>query len=149
MCLSCNGNPGTDLVGKNGERWYVYESDCYVDCPNKTAPDLSSRKCIGCSSNCNKCGTLEGPNCYECLPDWLLEDGVCVSECTKEGFHANRARTRCINETEFPTIGPVFSILSVMIVITVLIAKKLKKETSVIPTLVALISLVETASFFF
>ena len=139
-CLACDGSNDLD---------YVWQNECYEVCPNKTAPDLGSRKCIGCSSNCNKCGTLEGPNCYECIFPYLLEDGVCVSECTKDGFHANKAQTRCINETEFPQIGPIFSIFSLIVVIACLIVKKFKKETEIIPTLVALISVIEAFAFLF
>ena len=48
QCLSCNGE--NDLK-------YVFEFKCYEECPNKTAPDMSSLQCIGCAENCNKCGT--------------------------------------------------------------------------------------------
>jgi hypothetical protein len=55
QCLSCDG---TDNLR------YVWEYGCYEACPNKTAPDMSTLRCIGCAPNCNQCGTQEGPSCY-------------------------------------------------------------------------------------
>ena len=68
-CISCDGT---------NELSYVWLNKCYKDCPNETAPDMSTLKCIGCGPNCNKCGTLEGNSCYECMKGWLLENGTCV-----------------------------------------------------------------------
>ncbi len=58
-------------------------------------------------------------------------------ECTKPGYFANKQGTICINKTEFPTIGPIFTIASAMLLIVCLIVKKLKSETQVIPSIIA------------
>ena len=47
----------------------------------------------------------------------------------------------------FPVIGPVFSILSVVIILIVLIVKQFKPETNAITTMIALVSCVETFAF--
>lgn len=83
------------------------------------------------------------------MKGWLLEDGYCVKECTKAGFYANSAGTMCINKTEFPWLGPFFTYISVIIIIAVLISKKFKKETEIIPSLVAMISFVEFFAIWF
>lgn len=85
---------------------------------------------------------MEGPNCFECMVPFLLEDGLCVSTCTKLGFRPNLKKTLCVNNAEFPDIGPVFSIMSIIVVVTVLIAKKLKKETERIPSIIAMVGVV-------
>jgi hypothetical protein len=104
---------------------------------------MSALACIECGPNCKKCGTMEGPNCFECTKPFLLEDGLCVPKCTKPGFKPNLKKTLCVDKAEFPDIGPVFSIISFMIVITVIIAKKLKKETERIPSIIAMLGVVE------
>jgi hypothetical protein len=55
----------------------------------------------------------------------------------------------CINKTEFPWLGPFFTYISVIIIIAVLISKKFKKETEIIPSLVAMISFVEFFAIWF
>lgn len=61
---------------------------------------MNTLKCVACEPNCLKCGTSDQKNCFECENiesgadrDYLLEDGACVEECTKDGFFANRAST--------------------------------------------------------
>jgi len=132
-CLTCNGE---------GNLYYVYRGNCYEECPEATAPDMSSLECVDCGPNCKKCGTMEGPNCFECFTPFLLEDGLCVMTCTKPGFYSNLKGTLCVDKAEFPDIGPVFSIMVIIIVIIVLIAKKLKKETEVIPSIIAMVGIV-------
>jgi hypothetical protein len=86
---------------------------------------------------------MEGPNCFECYPPYLLEDGECVAKCTKPGFRPNLKKTLCVDKMEFPDIGPIFSIISCIMVITVFIAKKLKKETERIPSIIALLGVIQ------
>jgi hypothetical protein len=86
---------------------------------------------------------MEGPNCFECIKPFLLEDGLCVARCTKPGFRPNLKKTLCVDNAEFPDIGPVFSIISVIIVITIVVAKKMKKETERIPSIIAMLGVVE------
>jgi len=104
---------------------------------------MSSLECIDCGPDCKKCGTMEGPSCFECMVPFLLQDGECVEKCTKPGFRPNLKKTICVDNAEFPDIGPVFSIMSVIAVITVLIAKKLKKDTERIPSIIALVGVIE------
>ena len=139
-CTSCNGE---------GNKYYVYRYSCYEECPDNTAPDMSSLQCIDCSPNCKKCGTMDGPNCFECVPPFLLEDGVCVKSCTKPGFRPNLKKTICVDKAEFPDIGPLFSIISIIIVITVFIAKKLKKETEPIPSIIGMLGVVQFVAIAF
>lgn len=83
------------------------------------------------------------------MAPFLLQDGLCVSSCTKSGYYPNKAATICINKTEFPNIGPIFSIISFIIVIVILMVKKLKKDTEVIPSMIGIIGIVETFSTLF
>lgn len=47
----------------------------------------------------------------------------------------------CINKTEFPNIGPIFSIMAGIICVMILLSKKFyKKETEVVPSAVAFVS---------
>jgi hypothetical protein len=81
-----------------------------------------------------------------------MVDGVgeCVTECTQEGYRPNNAGTHCINKTEFPEIGPIFSMMCAVIFIAVLIVKYcFKKETEVIPTTIAAVSVVEYFAILF
>lgn len=81
-----------------------------------------------------------------------MVDGVgrCVEECTQEGYRPNNAGTECINRTEFPEIAPIFAILSAIIFIAIVIVKYcFKKETEIIPSLIASISVVEYFAILF
>ena len=66
----------------------------------------------------------------------------CVSECTPP-YHENRAGDQCINYIEFPPLFLFFTTLSAVIVGVVLLTKKLNKATRTIPSLVAMVSLME------
>ena len=101
----------------------MLEGKCYEECPVGTAPDMINQKCFRCTPRCSKCTSPEKGSCVLCDVPYLLEDGLCKSECENEGYFPNAAGTLCINKTEFPTIGPIFSIMTILIFIIVLICK--------------------------
>jgi len=76
--------------------------------------------------------------------------GRCVTECSQPGYRPNRAGTRCINKTEFPAIGPIFAITSAVLFVAIVIVRYcLKKETEIIPSLIAAVSVVEFFAILF
>jgi hypothetical protein len=76
--------------------------------------------------------------------------GRCVRECSQAGYRPNNAHTLCINKTEFPEIGPIFAILSFFVFVAVVIVKYcFKKETEIIPSLIAAISVIEFFAILF
>ena len=76
--------------------------------------------------------------------------GRCVTECSQPGYRPNRAGTRCINKTEFPAIGPIFAITSAVLFVAIVIVRYcLKKETEIIPSLIAAVSIVEFFAILF
>jgi hypothetical protein len=74
-----------------------------------------------------------------------------VAECdASKGYWANMEGTTCIDTTEFPTIGPIFTILSGIATLVVLIIKYcVSRETEVIPSLIAILSGIEWAAIIF
>lgn len=104
---------------------------------------MSVLECVDCPENCLKCGISEEPSCFECDPPFLLEDGVCVVECQKPGNSPNLAKTQCVGEREFPPFGPLFSILAIVALFCGFIAKKLKRETKVIPLAIAVWGMIQ------
>ena len=71
-------------------------------------------------------------------------------ECSQPGYRPNNAHTLCINKTEFPEIGPIFAILSFFIFWAIVIVKYcFKKETEIIPSLIAAISVIEYFAILF
>lgn len=72
-CLSCNGvwlDPRTGVTWQN--MTYVFEGNCYDECPQTTAPDMSTLRCLGCGERCNQCGTAKD-TCFECVtPDYVV-----------------------------------------------------------------------------
>ena len=80
-----------------------------------------------------------------------MQDGECVKECSKPGFFANRAGTRCINKTEFPTLGPVCSMLAIILILMVIMVKKClgKKETIITSSIIAFLGIIETFAICF
>ena len=109
---------------------------------------MGSLKCKACEANCNKCGT-EAKSCFECVRPFLLEAGACVATCTLPGYRANNAGTQCIDKSEFPFIGPVFSIASAFCIVIITIASCTKKETQPAPSLIAIIGSLEALAFAF
>lgn len=83
-CLSCDG---TDNL------YYVYDHSCYDECPESTAPDMSSLECVKCGENCKKCGLSDEASCFECLKPFLLENGECVVSCQVLGNSPNLKKT--------------------------------------------------------
>lgn len=71
--------------------------------------------------------------------------------CTKPGFFENNAGTRCINKTEFPTLGPICTIMAGMLTLMVIFVKKIlgKKETIALSSIIAFVCIVETFSICF
>ena len=131
-CLSCDGSDN---------KYYLYQDTCYDECPDYTAPDLSSLICIECQENCLQCGTMDGDNCFVCAKPFLLEEGKCVLECTQEGYRPNNELTACVNEISFPIIGPVFTAMSIVITLIILLMKCIRRKTEAIPSIVALVSI--------
>lgn len=144
FCTRCNGQDN---------KYYVDRSTglCHVDCPDGKAADLEAQICYGCAANCAKC-TGPGPRaCIRCSRPWLLEEGACVKECNAtKGYWASRDGTTCIDTTEFPLIGPIFTIITIIVTIAVVLIKMLMyKETEVLPTLIAWVSIVEWVAIIF
>lgn len=93
---------------------------------------------------------MEGSTCFVCERPYLLQKGKCVPKCTETGYRPNNARTKCINKTEFPAIGPIWSVLASIVIVAILIIKtQLKKETEVIPSLIASVSIIEYLAILF
>lgn len=55
----------------------------------------------------------------------------------------------CVDQNMFPVIGPIFTIMSIVVFVTVLIVKKFKRETNAITSLIAMLSVVETFAIAF
>lgn len=132
-CLTCDGTGG---------RTYWWDHQCYTTCPAKTAPDYNAFKCVGCSPHCLACSS-DAKICYKCEQPWLLEGEVCVKECKVPGNKPNRAETQCINKTEFPMIGPIFSIMAAIVTVVCIIVKSFQRNTQLVPTLIAMVSVFE------
>jgi hypothetical protein len=139
-CLSCDGSEN---------RYYLYNETCFDDCPDFTAPDLTSLVCVDCSEHCLQCGTMEGPNCYQCQKPYLLEDGLCVLECTKTGFKPNNELTVCVNEIYFPVIGPIFTGMAMICSIITMIIKCFRRETKVVTSIIAFVGICEAMAIGF
>lgn len=139
-CLTCDG---TDNL------YYVYDHKCFEECPDSTAPDMSSLECIDCGENCLKCGLAEEGSCFECIVPFLLENGECVAECLVPGNYESLDKTQCVNEKEFPVIGYPFSIMALITVVIGFIAKKLKRESQVIPFIIAFCGIIEWLAIVF
>ena len=77
------------------------------------------------------------------MPGWLLENGTCVETCQIPGNSPNNDYTQCTNMAEFPIIYTPFSAISVVIFLMCIIVKKFKKETEIIPSVIALVSVIE------
>lgn len=138
-CLSCDGS---------GNRRYVYNYQCYEECPDRTAPDLTTLSCVNCGPRCTKCGAQEGPSCYECEKPFLLEEGSCKEKCEVPGNRPNSDLTQCVGKTKFPTFGPLFTVISIIIVIVVTIVRVFKPETKWQSSIVAFVGLVEPLAIF-
>lgn len=85
------------------------------------------------------------------LLDMIDGVGKCVKECrTSDGYRPNKAHTRCINKTEFPEIGPIFAIMTLFVTIAMIIVKYcFKKETEIIPSLIASVGVIEYFAILF
>jgi hypothetical protein len=154
-CAACEGSADTCLTcdGSKG-RQYLWEGQCWQECPDGTAPDLSTQKCVACGPNCKRCSIQDGGSCHECKQPYLLDliDGVgeCVETC-QPGYRPDRAGTNCINKPECLELGaPIFAIMMAVIFVAVVIVKYcFKKETEIIPSLIASISVVEFFAILF
>jgi hypothetical protein len=79
----------------------------------------------------------------------LLEDGLCKESCENPGYFPNKAGTICINQIEFPLLGPIFTIAALVVFVIVLIVKIIKKDTQMLPSLIAMISVLEWFAIIF
>jgi hypothetical protein len=104
---------------------------------------MSNLECVDCGENCLKCGISDEPSCFECIPPYLLEEGGCVMECQVLGNSPNLAKTQCVGEREFPVFGPIFTIMAITAFVVGFIAKRLKRETILIPFVIAMCGIIE------
>jgi len=70
-------------------------------------------------------------------------------ECEIPGNRPNKEGTKCVDKTLFPVIGPIFSVMALIILLTVIVVKRFKRETNLITSLIALIGCIETLSIMF
>lgn len=74
----------------------------------------------------------------------LLENGKCVQKCDKSvGNRPNNAKTQCINKVEFPIIYTPFSVVAFTCFIVIIVVQKLKKDTNIVPSAIAMLSIIE------
>ena len=98
-CLSCSADKtlrGTScckpdqLLGQNGE---CFDS---TNCPPKTWPDQTEKKCQPCGQHCDRCFIFGNNECFQCSAspaNLVVEDGKC--EC-KEGYFMNSENNECL-----------------------------------------------------
>ena len=145
-CENCKGGPKTctSCDGTDGKE-YLYKSECYNECPSGTALNLGLRLCLDCSANCKKCSDV-GDVCFECYEPFLLDEGRCVSECTRPGYHPNIDETMCTNKVVFPDLGPMFSIISGVGIIVSIVAWLINRQTNLKSTIIALLSVCQSGA---
>ena len=151
--MSCDGS------GPEGEeKFYVLLEyalnpeaayKCYNDCPDGTSADMQNQKCFACAENCKQCTSGEPDGCITCVDGWLLEDGVCKRSCENPGYFPNKDRTVCINQIEFPLMGPIFTYASAVVTVVVLVTKVLKKDTQFLPSMIAMLGVLEFFAIIF
>jgi hypothetical protein len=80
---------------------------------------------------------------------WLLEDGECRDRCYNSGYFPNKAGTICINFIEFPTLGPIFFIISMVLSLAIYIISWIKEETLIVPSIIAMVGCIQWISILF
>lgn len=65
------------------------------------------------------------------------------------GNYPNLEKTQCVNEKQFPVIGPIFSIGAIITVAIGFIAKRLKRESQMIPFIIAFCGIIEWMAIVF
>lgn len=79
----------------------------------------------------------------------MLENGICKEDCEEPGYFKNKEKTVCINQIEFPLMGPIFTIASLVVFLVVAIAKIIKKDTQMLPSMIAFVSVLEVFAIIF
>ena len=89
-----------------------------------------------------------------CEPPYLLEVGNCVLECQIKGNQPNKKRDKCVDQTMFPVIGPIYSIFSAIVVIVVMIVKAYERlhgsrKTVFVSSVIGMVGCIETVAIWF
>ncbi|OMJ74195.1 hypothetical protein SteCoe_26950 [Stentor coeruleus] len=71
-CTGCQEDKDT------GDPLYLYNNECYTQCPSKTM--LSLPYCIDCDIRCASCA-LSASTCLTCVSPYLLYNNQCIVSC--------------------------------------------------------------------
>lgn len=74
---------------------------------------------------------------------------MCKESCENPGYFPNKDNTVCINQIEFPLLGPIFTIASLVCFLVVGIVKIIKKDTQMLPSMIAFVSVIEVLAIIF
>lgn len=110
---------------------------------------MGTQKCFRCPENCERCTSPDVGSCLLCIQPYLLEDGLCKTQCEKPGYFPDLAGEMCINKIEFPEIGPMFTVTTLVLLVLCGLVKVISSDTEILPLIIATVSIVETIAILF
>ncbi|PIK61372.1 putative proprotein convertase subtilisin/kexin type 5 isoform X1 [Apostichopus japonicus] len=95
ICQSCKPDCRTCTVGNTctscvDETQVLYLNECKTKCPDHYYKD--QMVCEPCHQQCSSCDGSTLFECTECFPGYVLDDGICFSQCAV-GYYFNASST--------------------------------------------------------
>ena len=94
FCLQCNG-PNSCSKCSPQSNTYLYNGQCYLNCPTGTYSDFGSGLCINCVSPCLQC--ISSTACTSCVLNYYLYQSTCQTVCPLGTYNASTATSKICN----------------------------------------------------
>lgn len=94
-CAKCAGGSKrcTQCDGLDGKK-FLYDFDCWTECPGGTTPNNEKLTCLKCKDDCDLCQLDDDSVCLKCKEPQIAYKGECVPECP-DGYSPDETGQAC------------------------------------------------------
>ncbi|XP_032772670.1 extracellular matrix protein FRAS1 [Rattus rattus] len=93
-CRSCDSQ-GSCTSCRDPSKVLLFGECQYESCTPQYYLDISTKTCKECDWSCNACTGPLRTDCLQCMDGYVLQDGVCVEQCSPQHYRDSGFCKRC------------------------------------------------------
>ncbi|CAH6883331.1 Fras1 [Phodopus roborovskii] len=94
LCRSCDSQ-GSCTSCREPSKVLLFGECQYESCAPQYYLDISTKTCRECDWSCNACSGPLRTDCLQCMDGYVLQDGVCMEQCSVEHYRDSGFCKRC------------------------------------------------------